>query len=128
MSANEVGEWGERAAEQHLLSGGYQIVARNWHCAQGEIDLIASCDGWLVFVEVKARSSDRFGAPEAALTKEKRRRIQRAAWTYLERSDQLDADWRIDVIALERGREGEIMRLDHFESALEAESDLGRSP
>lgn len=126
VTRRRLGEWGERQAEQHLLDAGYRIVARNWRAAVGELDLIAEKERTLVFVEVKARSTDRYGSPEEALTRRKRRRLQRAAWRYLEETDQLRADWRLDVIALVRGSDGEVARLDHFENALEAESDLGR--
>lgn len=126
MKTPSVGEWGERRAEEHLIEQGYRIVERNWHARSGEIDFVASIDDTLVFVEVKTRSSDRFGAPEEALTASKRRRIQRTAWAYMAAHDQLDADWQVDVIAIERGAEGEVARLEHYRNALEAEADLGR--
>lgn len=106
------------------MQGGLEILERNWHCSQGEIDLIARDGRQLVFVEVKTRRSQRFGAPEEALTVRKRRRIQRAAWTYLEQHDKLQAQWRVDVVAVVQNRAGELDRLEHFENALEAEPDL----
>lgn len=124
MSEKSLGSWGERQAERHLVQGGLEILDRNWHCSQGEIDLIARDGRQLVFVEVKTRRSQRFGAPEEALTVRKRRRIQRAAWTYLEQHDKLQAQWRVDVVAVVQNRAGELDRLEHFENALEAESDL----
>ncbi len=127
MSAHSVGDWGERRAEEHLVARGFRIVERNWHGPAGEIDLVAKQADTLVFVEVKARSNDRFGSPEEALTAAKRRRIQRTAWAYLQATDQLDADWRVDVIAIVRGREAGVARLDHYRNALEAEADLGPS-
>ena len=126
MSTRRLGDWGERQAERHLREAGYRILDRNWRTEVGELDIIAEHQSTLVFVEVKARSTDRYGHPEEALTARKRRRLQRAAWTYLEQTDQLQANWRIDVIALVRGPEGNVARLEHFENALEAETDLGR--
>lgn len=123
-----LGAWGERQAERHLRGEGYRVLERNWNAAVGELDLIVEREGDLVFVEVKTRSSHRFGAPEDALTSRKRRRLQRAAWAYLEQVDRLQADWRFDVIAVERGPDGRLARLEHFENALEAETDLGRRP
>ncbi|MDX1601075.1 MAG: YraN family protein [Anaerolineales bacterium] len=126
MSARRLGAWGERQAERHLKQAGYRILDRNWRVAVGELDIIAEHESTLVFVEVKARSTDSYGLPEEALTARKRRRLQRAAWTYLEETDQLQADWRIDVIALVRESDGNVGRLEHYENALEAETDLGR--
>lgn len=126
MKSSLVGQWGERRAAEHLVEQGYRIVSRNWRAESGEIDIVAQQADTLVFVEVKARSSDRFGTPEEALTVTKRRRIQRAAWAYLEAVDRMDADWRVDVIAIERGSEGGVARLEHYRNALEAETDLGR--
>lgn len=127
MSHESLGSWGEQTAEDHLRSLGYAILARNWHSAEGELDVIAEQHETLVFVEVKARASDAFGPPEAAITKGKQKRLQRAAWRYLESVDRLEAPWRIDVIAIERADSGGVARLEHYVNAVEAASDLGHS-
>lgn len=118
MSKNSLGPWGEQVAGRHLEAQGYRIVDRNWRHASGELDLVARDGDALVFVEVKARASGAFGSPEEAVTAEKQRRLQRAAWAYLEAHDVLEADWRIDVIAIER-RDGQVARLDHYVNAVE---------
>lgn len=115
-----VGEWGEDVAAKHLESMGYRIVERNWHRVGGELDIVAEVDGQLVFVEVKTRSSADFGTPEEAITPRKQAHLRRAAWSYLEQTGQLDASWRIDVVAIERSAAGKVGRLDHYPHAIGA--------
>lgn len=62
---------------------GYEIVARNWRCREGELDLVVRRDGELVFCEVKARSSDRFGLPAEAVTARKQSRLRTLAARFL---------------------------------------------
>ena len=69
MNHNQtIGKWGEIAAGEYLLTKGYTILGNNVRTPHGEIDIIASIDGLIVFVEVKARSSRTFGLPEEGLT------------------------------------------------------------
>lgn len=79
---DELGRRGERIAEKALVARGYEILERNWRCADGEIDLIALDGSSLVFIEVKTRSSTRFGHPFEAITPGKLSRLRRlaAAW------------------------------------------------
>ncbi|MGA9531865.1 MAG: YraN family protein [Anaerolineales bacterium] len=118
-----VGDWGENEAVKHLESIGYRIVDRNWHRVGGELDIIAESNGQLVFVEVKARSSSDYGTPEEAVTARKQAYLRRAAWSYLEQTQQLDAMWRINVIAIERTPTGKVGRLDHYSNAVGAGDD-----
>ncbi len=126
MTSSQLGSWGEDVAVEYLRQSGYRILERNWHTSDGEVDAIADHRATVVFVEVKARTSDAFGPPEASVTKAKQLRLQRAAWQYLESVDRLDAEWRIDVIAIERADNGEIARLDHYVNAVEGVRDLRR--
>ena len=72
----EIGSFGEQLAVDHLQGLGLRIVARNWRCRYGELDIIAADDATatVVFVEVKTRTSDRFGGVEQAVTPAKVRR------------------------------------------------------
>jgi putative endonuclease len=115
-----VGSWGEDIAAKHLKSIGYRIVDRNWHRVGGELDIVAETEGQVVFVEVKTRSSSDYGSPEEAITARKQEHLRRAAWSYLEETEQLDANWRIDVIAIERTSGGAVGRLDHYPNAVGA--------
>ncbi len=92
-------DW-ERAAEKALRDAGYEILARNFVTRSGEIDIVAREGAVLCFVEVKGRTGDRFGAPEDAVTGEKRRRIFRAAQTYLARARGRRPVCRFDVVSI----------------------------
>jgi putative endonuclease len=93
------GQEGEALACRHLRAQGFRIVAHNWRCPFGELDLVARDGDTLVFVEVKCRSSPGYGGPEGALTPGKRRRLIAAAGAYLMREEP-DLPVRFDVIAI----------------------------
>lgn len=81
------------------------MLARNWRCALGEVDLIidASQPGGgivIVFVEVKARADDRFGSPALAVGAAKQRTVRRVAARWLAEADQRYAEVRFDVVAV----------------------------
>ncbi len=80
-SAN--GELHEREAEAFLKAAGLVLVARNWHCRLGEIDLIMKHGATLVFVEVRKRQSQRFGGAMASIGAQKQAKLQRAIGLYL---------------------------------------------
>jgi putative endonuclease len=77
------GPWGERRVRRYLRLRGYRIVAQNYRCRCGEVDLIARRGGVLAFVEVKTRRGDYHGGPLAAVTHAKRERLRRVAAQYL---------------------------------------------
>lgn len=78
-----MGRWGESATARWYQARGYEIVARNWRCAAGEIDLVARRGTTLVICEVKTRSTDAYGTPFAAVTPAKQARLRRLAGCYL---------------------------------------------
>lgn len=80
------GNRGERAAEQYLRKNGYRILARNFTTDTGELDLVATDDAYLVFVEVKSRMSDDFGAPSEAVNFAKQRKLSMVASQYIEKN------------------------------------------
>lgn len=112
-----LGKWGEQRAADFLEEKGYTILERNWRCEYGEIDLIARDGDGLVFAEVKARSSARYGQPEEAITPAKQQHLYESALTYLQEHAEWDGDWRIDVIAVTRGADGP--QITHFENAVQ---------
>ena len=79
------GKQGEDAAASFLAKEGYKIVERNFRCPLGEIDIVAVDKGILVFVEVKTRSSNKFGLPEEAVNRRKQHQIIKAAQFYISR-------------------------------------------
>ncbi|HQZ33449.1 MAG TPA: YraN family protein [Ilumatobacteraceae bacterium] len=83
LAAKARGRFGENEAARWYVRRGYVVVARNWRCAAGEVDLILSTGEVVVFCEVKARASSEFGGPEAAVNWSKQRRLRRLAATWL---------------------------------------------
>jgi putative endonuclease len=92
-------DW-ERAAESALRDAGYEILRRNFSTRSGEIDLVAREGAVLCFVEVKGRSGSGFGLPAEAVTLEKRRRIFRAAQSYLAQTRKRPPVCRFDVVSI----------------------------
>lgn len=94
------GKWGETAALAFLEANGYKLLKRNYRSPDGEIDLVMSKEGELVFVEVKTRSSLDFGAPEEAVDEEKLEHLEAAAGWYLLEHPEFAENWHLDVIAV----------------------------
>jgi putative endonuclease len=92
-------DW-ERTAEKTLRAAGYAILERNFRSRSGEIDFVAEEDGVVCFIEVKGRSGVAFGLPAEAVTAEKRRRIFRAAESYLQKRRGESPVCRFDVVAI----------------------------
>ncbi len=114
-----LGRYGEDLAAEHLLAAGMVLLARNWRCPQGEIDLVArDVDGTVVFVEVKTRAGTGFGEPAEAVGRLKARRLRMLACRWLLENRQGAAvDLRFDVVGIVRGR-GQAPRLTHLRDAL----------
>ncbi len=112
-----VGRWGEDAAADYLTANGYTVLRRNVHSAHGEIDIVASKDGLLVFVEVKTRSSHTFAYPEDSVTRRKQAYLLSAAEEYLQEHPESGESWQFDVIAVE-GTPGGKAQIEHFENVI----------
>ncbi|WP_459957380.1 YraN family protein [Nocardia sp. IFM 10818] len=101
MASNlALGAHGEELAAQYLRAAGMEIVARNWRCRYGELDLIARDRGVTCFIEVKTRSGLGFGPPAAAVTFEKQQRIRRLALLWLHEQDGPWLHIRFDVVSV----------------------------
>lgn len=117
MPPSKLGRLGEDAAIEHLRRSGYHILARNWRTGRSEIDVIASCGDEVVFVEVKTRRPGP-QSPEEALTPAQRRRIMRAAASWM-RTHRLGRTFRFDLIAVTVSRAGRL-RVRHIRAAFDA--------
>ena len=95
-----LGARGERIAARTLKRGGYRILARNFTCPAGELDLIALDGDTVVFVEVKTRTSDQSADPEANVHYHKKRQLARTAKYYLAMTGAADRPCRFDVVAV----------------------------
>lgn len=110
----ERGAEGEELAAKLLREKGYAILERNYRHKKSEIDLIARRDNWLVFVEVKTRTSDAFGYPEEFVDAKKKKKILEGADYYM-----FITDWsgnvRYDIVAV--NLQYEIPTVVHIEDA-----------
>jgi putative endonuclease len=106
LTRAEIGALGEQLAADHLAGLGLRILARNWRCRYGELDVIAAdpTTNTVVFVEVKTRSGDGFGGLAQAVTEQKARRLRRLAAMWLATQEQCWTAVRIDVIGVRIGR------------------------
>ncbi len=100
------GKISESIAEKHLRKKGYKILERNYSTNIGEIDIIAKHKKTIVFIEVKARKSDRFGAAKYAVTLKKQKKISMVALSYLKKTENINSRARFDVVAINESRGG----------------------
>jgi putative endonuclease len=111
-----VGRYGEDVAARHLTEAGLEILARNWRCAEGEIDIVARERGALVICEVKTRSSDRCGLPSEGVTRKKAERLRRLALLWLADQPGRFAEIRFDVVSVMRRPAGAAL-VEHVRAA-----------
>ena len=104
QARRDLGRSGEDAVAAWYEDQGYQVVARNWRCREGELDLIVRRGRTFVFCEVKSRSSTAFGAPKEAVTREKQTRIRHLAAGWLGDSPVSAVGSRFDVASVLSGR------------------------
>lgn len=112
-----LGAWGEEIAVHFLLQNGYTILGRNMRFSHFELDIVARKDDALIFVEVKTRSSNRFGFPEDAVTPRKITRLVMAAESYLEQNPASPDTWQFDILAITRQADGP-PAIEHFENVV----------
>jgi putative endonuclease len=94
------GKAGEDKAAAFLAANGYKILKRNYKTRLGEIDIIARDRETICFVEVKSRTTERFGLPQEAISKLKQRQIAKVALMFLKENDLLDSFTRFDAVCL----------------------------
>ncbi|MDQ6909966.1 MAG: YraN family protein [Actinomycetota bacterium] len=97
QARRRLGARGEDAVAGWYEAAGYEVVARNWRCRTGELDLIVRRGGVYVFCEVKTRTSTAFGAPQEAVTRKKQARLRALAAQWLQTSAERVAELRFDV-------------------------------
>ena len=110
------GRKGEDIALRHLLSAGFRLLERNWRCSHKEIDLIMEhCDG-LHIIEVKTRTEPAPVEPEQAVDRQKRRRLETAAGSYIKMTGRC-ADVHFDIVSVVLDKDGGILRISFMEDA-----------
>jgi putative endonuclease len=119
---------GEEMAARLLLEEGMEIVARNWRCSIGELDLVAREDApdyanggevatWLVAVEVRIRRGTRFGTAKASVTAVKQAKLRAVAEAYVQETEW-SGPWRIDVVAIQLDGQGRLLEELHLRHAV----------
>jgi putative endonuclease len=96
--------WAEDLVARFYERSGYEIVARNWHCREGELDIVAimaSATGAIIaIVEVKARATTDYGSPFEAVTQVKQKKLRIAATKFLAGHREMHGEIRFDVVAV----------------------------
>ncbi len=122
MSASnlDLGHFGEEVACSYLQEKGYQVLERNWKArGGGELDLICSQKGRIVFVEVKTRTRDGMGHPLESLGAKQQKKLLQAAGKYLSRNRLWSRECRFDFICITVGPE---VHVEHVQNAIEFSS------
>jgi putative endonuclease len=109
-----VGKLGEDVAVAYLIAKGYNIIERNLYSRYGEIDIIASIDSFVVFVEVKYRKNSRYGTPSMAVNLKKQEKMKKTALHYIGLNEIVDKDFRFDIIEVMGVRE---LKINHIDNA-----------
>ncbi len=96
----KLGDLAEKLAVKFLKRRGYEILAKKYRGAGGEIDIVAREKGSLVFVEVRSKSGLDFGLPYETINYEKRKRLERVAVEFQKRFKLIDRDSRFDCVSV----------------------------
>ena len=118
VDRSRLGSEAEERCAAWLECAGYRICERNWLEREGELDIVAEHDGFLCFVEVRMRTSARFGDPSLTVTYEKQRRVVRAALRYLQRRPARGRMIRFDVMTVLGRGSGAV--IEHLPGAFDA--------
>lgn len=116
-----LGRRGEELAARELERRGWRVVERNWRCEAGEVDIVACRGATWAFVEVRTRRGEDFGTPEESLNAAKQARMAAVAEHYLAEHAIGEADWQLDLVAVELDRAGRLLRLEVLEDVVEGQ-------
>jgi len=119
MSDNRLnlGRLGEGYALELLKKMGYRILHLNYRCQIGELDIVAEQNSTLVFVEVRTKSSHRFGTPAESITRKKQTKLRQMAMVYLANQQLFGKACRFDVVCVEVDRAGKCERIEIIKEA-----------
>lgn len=116
MVNQQIGQIGEQGAVDYLISRNYKVIQRNWRYKRFEVDVIAQDENQLVFIEVKTRSSTKYGEPAAFVDSKKQRLLIQAAdeYAYLH---NFNGEIRFDIISIYISKENQINKIKHIVDA-----------
>jgi len=123
----KLGTAGEEMAVKALVEAGLTIVARNWRCAAGELDIVAQENAldyvrggvvlWRVLVEVRTRRGTQYGTALQSVTARKQQKLRELAQHYIQQ-EQWHGPWRIDVVAVQMDHAGLLQAVEHIRHAV----------
>ncbi len=117
-SRKGLGRLGEDLAVEVLEQAGMDVLYRNWRCSNGEIDIVARQGEVIALVEVKTRRGRGAGTPEQGVDSAKQAKLCQLAEAYIEISGW-EGDVRIDVVAVEMDSAGRLLRVSHWQEAVD---------
>lgn len=112
-----LGRAGEDVVARAYEQAGYSVVARNWRCREGELDLVVASGGTVVFCEVKTRTGRTFGEPFEAVGHVKQRRLRHLAARWLDEQPHGFAEVRFDVASVRWPKDGAGPEVEVIEGA-----------
>ncbi|HXF61489.1 MAG TPA: YraN family protein [Caldilineaceae bacterium] len=123
-----LGRRGELLAAEALTQAGLTVIARNWRCPAGELDLIAqelapdllhggAVTPWLVIVEVRTRRGRAFGSARESVTPRKQAKLRELGAAYVQ-AVGWTGPWRIDVVAVQMDTAGRLQAVEHIRHAV----------
>jgi putative endonuclease len=121
MKNREIGITGESYAQNFLNSQNYKMITSNYRSRFGEVDIIAidASSGELVFFEVKTRTSDLYGIPEASINHKKRQKLLKTALHFMNKSTKnIPISWRIDGIGIKLKSDRSLIEINHIKNIL----------
>lgn len=104
---------GEKKAADYLISKGYKIIDRNYRTRIGEIDIIATISGVLVFIEVKSRTNINYGYPYEAVNWRKQDKIIKSSYLYIKQKRFYNYQMRYDIIEVYLGEKPKIKHIEN---------------
>lgn len=120
-----LGIYGEKAAIKFLEDEGYKVLAKNYRCKIGEIDIIAADGDTLSFIEVKTRSSNQYGRPCEAVNYNKQIKIVKTALHYINRNNLTQWMSRFDIVEILIETDDRINSINLIKNAFEYNGNLG---
>jgi putative endonuclease len=116
LAKDALGKYGEELAARHFVGAGFTVLARNWRCPVGEIDIVARDGDVLVIAEVKTRRSTAYGTPAEAITRRKVDKLRELALMWL-REHPGGASVRFDVVSVLLPKSG-AAQLEHLRGVI----------
>ena len=115
----QTGKLGENLARQYLIKKGYKILTSNFRSRFGEIDIIASKNNALVFIEVKLKIGEETGQPEEMINRRKINQIQKMAEIFLQTNPSIAQKfpfWQLDAVCIVLNPDGSSKRITHWKN------------